>query len=593
MSLTPAGTFAPNPTTVRARSTKPSAQGDRLVYAHGRTVVIRDMKDPRATVIYAQHAQPVTVARLSPSGYYVASADITGKVRVWDVAGTEQMLKLEVAALGGRVHDLQWDGESKRILVAGEGREKYTHTFLFDTGSSVGELNGHSKPVNAVAVRAQRPFRAVTGADDATVLFYTGVPFKYARTLSHHTRFVHDVAYAPDGATFASAGADGRLCVYDGLRGDLLGTIEAHQGTIFAISFAPDSKHIASAGADGAVRVWDVAARTLVSEWRSDTQDRVLAQQVGLVWTPRAIVSLSFHGMLTVLDPGALSVCATLVGPTMGLVDVAVSDGRIAAACVDGRVYFYGERVDRCPLEAAWPSPVRMGATSSSSLVVASLDNALRVIQRDGSVTKHEVSGHIRSLQVCDKASFVLTDTGMDVVSHDGGERVSHRATWPDNATCLATHASLVAIGTQDARVHLLRYDGALHPLGELSNGRSAITAMAFSPDASLLAVGESSGKILVYDVQAQTLKLSQWVFHTARIHSIQWSPDGAHVLSASLDTNLYVWSVERPMQKAVLKNAHAGGVNAAVWLDAHTIVSAGADGVVRQVRAPCHAPTP
>jgi len=61
MSLTPAGTWAPNPTTVRAHSAKLSGQGDRIVYAHGRTVVIRDLKDPRTTVIYAQHAQPVTV----------------------------------------------------------------------------------------------------------------------------------------------------------------------------------------------------------------------------------------------------------------------------------------------------------------------------------------------------------------------------------------------------------------------------------------------------------------------------------------------------------------------------------------------------
>ena len=139
------------------------------------------------------------------------------------------------------------------------------------------------------------------------------------------------------------------------------------------------------------MRVWDVAARTLVCEWRSDAQDRVLAQQVGLVWTAGAIVSLSFHGMLTVLDPSALRVRDTLVGPTMGLVDVAVSGGKIAAACVDGRVYLYDECVDRCPRETAWPSPVRMGSTSSS-WVVASLDNALRVIRHDGSVTKHDVS---------------------------------------------------------------------------------------------------------------------------------------------------------------------------------------------------------
>ena len=68
-----------------------------------------------------------------------------------------------------------------------------------DTGSSTGEILGHSKVshstfkytllfkknyclvqvINAVSIRHQRPFRAVTAGDDSNIIFHTGVPYKY------------------------------------------------------------------------------------------------------------------------------------------------------------------------------------------------------------------------------------------------------------------------------------------------------------------------------------------------------------------------------------------------------------------------------
>ena len=62
------------------------------------------------------------MARISPSGYYCASADITGKgrllnglpcsvadlnlivVNIWDVAGEEQIVKGEYKVISGRVY---------------------------------------------------------------------------------------------------------------------------------------------------------------------------------------------------------------------------------------------------------------------------------------------------------------------------------------------------------------------------------------------------------------------------------------------------------------------------------------------------------
>ncbi len=62
---------------------------------------------------------------------------------------------------------------------------------MFDTGTSTGEIIGHAKvslaarnvlptatevvkTINAVSIRQQRPFRAATAADDATIVFHQG-----------------------------------------------------------------------------------------------------------------------------------------------------------------------------------------------------------------------------------------------------------------------------------------------------------------------------------------------------------------------------------------------------------------------------------
>ena len=37
-----------------------------------------------------------------------------------------------------------------RIVVVGEGREKFGHVFLADTGTSNGDITGQTRPINTV-----------------------------------------------------------------------------------------------------------------------------------------------------------------------------------------------------------------------------------------------------------------------------------------------------------------------------------------------------------------------------------------------------------------------------------------------------------
>jgi hypothetical protein len=47
---------------------------------------------------------------------------------VWDCVGEEMVTKGEFHIISGPIKDLAWDGESKRIIAVGDGKERY---FLF------------------------------------------------------------------------------------------------------------------------------------------------------------------------------------------------------------------------------------------------------------------------------------------------------------------------------------------------------------------------------------------------------------------------------------------------------------------------------
>lgn len=118
-------TFPCVPSTERGRGILISGdpKSDTILYCNGRSVLIRSLQRPQDVEVYGEHGYAATVARYSPNGEWIASADVSGTVRVW---GTHNgfVLKNEFRVLAGRIDDLQWSSDCLRIVASGDGKGK-------------------------------------------------------------------------------------------------------------------------------------------------------------------------------------------------------------------------------------------------------------------------------------------------------------------------------------------------------------------------------------------------------------------------------------------------------------------------------------
>ncbi|KAF7513201.1 hypothetical protein GJ744_010597 [Endocarpon pusillum] len=614
MSIKNEAIYAALPSTTRGQPTQLSvdSKGERLAYASGKSIFIRSIDNPAQASQYTQHTTPTTVARFSPSGFYCASGDSAGIVRVWDCSPNGSGLtKGEYAIISGRINDISWDGDSQRIIAVGDGKQRYGHCITADSGNTVGEITGHSAQVNSVSIRQQRPLRAATAGDDKNLVFYHGAPFKFNSIPGRgtHANFVYGVAFSPDGSQLVSVGGDRKILLYDGKTGDMKGQIgngdSAHKGSIFGVSWSKDSKKIATASADRTVKVWDVEAgkATQTITFGEEGTVSIPDQQVGVVWavgrSDGLIVSLSLSGDINYLNEASTDPTRIVSGHQKNITALTVNESDTSQAPTlwtgssEGRLCAWDSATGVAEtIDGNGHTNIISGLAATSGthpqIYSVSWDDTLRSVDTGAKIFNGK-STHLSSQPkalTCTANSMVVVAQLESVIVIRDGEEVGELALKAP-PTSLTACGSTVGIGASDSSlsIYTVPHDRAPKLIASLEKiSAGPLTALSFTPDGSMIAAGDSTGKLFVYRLSGSSLELvtNRWSSaHTARITCIAWNKAGTHAVSGSLDTNIFAWSLKDPGARVKAGNAHKEGVNGIAWIGERA-VSCGADGTVK-----------
>jgi len=596
MSYTPQNIFGALPATTRGKPIHLGGdpKGNNWLYTCGSSVFIRNLKDPLKSEIYQEHSHATTVARYSPSGFYIASGDITGTVRIWDTTQKEHILKIELKVLSGPISDLQWSDDSKRIVAVGDGKEKFGSVFLFDSGSSVGEITGHTKLISSCDLKQTRPYRLITGSEDFQVCWLEGPPFKFKKSFKEHTRFVNCVRFSPNGEKFLTVGSDKAGHLYDGKTGDYIGALNSdngHTAGIYSCSWSPDSKQFITASADKTCKIWDAETRNVVKTFVFE--DILENQMLGSLWQGDTIISIALSGEIFYLDVNSPNKPLRIIRGHNKFITALTYDTEnkhLYSASYDASVVRWdvGSGATEGFRGKGHSNQINAIHVQGQNLVTAAMDDTVRITP----LNSREYSGDAIKLDStpADIAvgkrdqKLVIAVISDAVVVIKGGQVASKlQVKYQPLAVGLSVDETQVAVGGKDNNVYLYSLSGTtLSEKTVLKGHRGPLSVVTYSPDGRWLATSDNNRDIFVWDREKNQIKVQGWVFHSARVNALSWASDSVHLASGSLDGHIFIWDVEKPDKRIQIKDSHRGGVNATIWTDAHTLASAGQDCAVK-----------
>jgi len=540
--------------------------GDTVAYGNSKFVITRSLTPGGPAKVYTEHQHKVKVARFNPSGYYVASADENGYVRVWSYTHAKNMIKKASKQLG-TITDLCWDGEGKRIAVSGNGDKKGA-AFSWDTGACIdkGTITGLPDNCPSVAMKPNRPFRMVIGSESGTFSFLKGPPYAMLKNGSIHKNVIQCIRYTKDGSKFATCSNDKKINVFDGKTAEPISTMKfgkksRHNGFVYGLAFSADGTRIFTCSSDKTCKLWDVESRSLVGTFSSTgvSKPQVRHQQLGCVYSKHGPLSVSLSGDLTIYDVDKTDdpIKSVIVGHQAPLSALAydIESDTLATGCRDGLICTWKDGIARRYSGDAVSADARI-IHKAGVVGLCLTKDRLFSIGIDGMRNTVDVgAGRVASTEGIGSActclasardkpgAFAYGNKSKQVAFVVGG-KTAGSVDLPDIPTCLAlsNDGTEIIASTADGGVHFISTSDL--KIKKTINKERKVTAAAFSPDKSTYALATAGNyEIALFKSADHSALVESYWTHNANINALAFSPDGKYLVSGANDGNVTFWT--------------------------------------------------
>ena len=204
---------------------------------------------------------------ISPDASKIAAGCTDNTVRIVDAASGKELFKIgnhENWVLG-----TVFGVDGKRIVSV--GRDRAAKLTDANSGAFLENVNLLRGELAAIARHPSKEIVVIGGEDRTPYVYLMDRPknMKIAddttmiRKLERQDGIIAALAWSPDGARIAVAGASPEVNVYDAESGRRLSTCKGHKAGIYTVAFSPDGQTLATGGFDGQVRLYNVTTGEL------------------------------------------------------------------------------------------------------------------------------------------------------------------------------------------------------------------------------------------------------------------------------------------------------------------------------------------
>ena len=505
---------------------------------------------------------------ISPDGKWLALVRESGGLVTWNVESGQPGVLLRGPWYGLRLPIFSPDG--KRIAALQSGRT----VRLWDAATG-GITNGLGGPVMDITnIAFSRDGRYVTAVAGGSAWVWRTEPelspveIKLSDGKDGES-LVSAVAINPTNALVAVGASDHTIGLYDRQSAKLLGSLTGHSSSPVALAFSPGGDRLLSMDADGQMMLWNVATRKLllgshtlqtsINGFVIRRDGRLSAWGENTIWTFRA-GDASLQGTAYLSDGKILS-----VSPAGDLAAVyspfQVSLYNVVTGLLKQTLPDQPQKID--PLHYTLPEIPRefLGATFDHTgkqlatfgtggtwlYSLPSGEKLNHIEGRDVNLGEFSLDGDWLLTALPDDYFFFKTcpslftvqraEMMMEMCPLNGFRqaRISPDKRWV--AALIYSPANRLYSTLQVADTST----GQISK--QLSFGDTDLSALAFNPDASLIAVGRLDGKIALVDFATMKI-VASFTAHQGQVNSLAFSEDGRSLFSLGEDRVLKIWSL-------------------------------------------------
>ena len=163
--------------------------------------------------------------------------------------------------------------------------------------------------------------------------------------------------------------------------------------------------------------------------------------------------------------------------------------------------------------------------------------------------------------------------------SDKGRELITTEVFLPTSSSTYSSNGKRIVIGS-NKKIRIFDSE-SLKQIYEFTAHKKYTTAIAYSPDCSIMVSGSFEGVLKVWNANdfKKIVVLDQ---HREYISSVSFSPDGKYILSGSWDWTIRIWNAKNYQPIATLKGHKGIVLSASYSPDGNTIVSGSGDNTIK-----------
>jgi WD40 repeat protein len=275
--------------------------------------------------------------------------------------------------------------------------------------------------------------------------------------------------------------------------------------------FSPNGKRVATAGDEGILRLYDAATGKILKSVRTSTVKDMHVTQIAYSPDGRMIASTGSDGKIRLWAADTLAPVRSWGAGTSYVSGIAWSGSgkTLATSGYDNAARLWdpakGKMIRRL---SGLESDAYAVAMSRDGKLVASggPDGTCRIWSAsDGKLVRTLKPGQVMSIAFSPDGKYLVTDG-------------------------------------KDSKYYLYEVGTGKLMLSQTTDSGKHITGLAFSPDSTKLAIGDYANQAIVIDLTGELQNV--FVGHTENVSSVEFSPDGKYLLTASFDSTARLWDL-------------------------------------------------